>query len=81
MFYSVVLKRSYPTEKALAHAEHYSARRKALNAAKQADPDLSITERSSEWIGTPTPEDSPPWGEYTPKEATYVKDYELAPLA
>ena len=78
MFYSNVLKRSYLSEAAALNAEKRSAASLARNNIRNTTP--RITERSSEWIGTPTPEDVPPWGDSVPKEATYVKDYELAPL-
>lgn len=79
MFYSEILKRSYLTDKARANAEKRSSASLARNHIRNSTP--RITEPSSSWIGTPTPEDVPPWGDVIPKEATYVKDYELAPLA
>jgi hypothetical protein len=73
MYYSEKLQKFFPKAQYARQAE-----RRAENPRVKKDRTApAVTERSSDWAGTPTPEDSPPWGAHIPKEVKYIKDYEL----
>ena len=57
--YSTVLNRYYLTEKARDSAEARSLQAKTKRAEQEGK--VYITPRTSDWVGSPTPEDQPPW--------------------